>query len=99
MMRFLIVGNRAVIARGAAEPGPPRCAATPPVDATISDGGRALWHRSAVHMDCFCWVNRDSYLPQGSRGLKVRQPPAASPLRRAPPRAGPLCPVSAGRNL
>ena len=27
--------------------------------------------RSAVHMDCMHWVNRDSYLPQGSRGLKV----------------------------
>ena len=27
--------------------------------------------RSAVHMDCLHWVNRDSYLPQGSRGLKV----------------------------
>lgn len=25
----------------------------------------------AVHMDCLHWVNRDSYLPQGSRGLKV----------------------------
>ncbi|KAG6010556.1 DNA polymerase epsilon catalytic subunit [Claviceps maximensis] len=24
-----------------------------------------------VHMDCFHWVNRDSYLPQGSRGLKA----------------------------
>ncbi|KAI5921949.1 DNA polymerase family B [Camillea tinctor] len=24
-----------------------------------------------VHMDCFAWVNRDSYLPQGSRGLKA----------------------------
>ncbi len=24
-----------------------------------------------VHMDCFSWVNRDSYLPQGSRGLKA----------------------------
>jgi DNA polymerase epsilon subunit 1 len=23
------------------------------------------------HMDCFHWVNRDSYLPQGSRGLKA----------------------------
>lgn len=23
-----------------------------------------------VHMDAFAWVNRDSYLPQGSRGLK-----------------------------
>lgn len=28
--------------------------------------------RFAVHMDCLAWVNRDSYLPQGSRGLKVR---------------------------
>lgn len=28
--------------------------------------------RSCVHMDCLHWVNRDSYLPQGSRGLKVR---------------------------
>jgi DNA polymerase epsilon subunit 1 len=27
--------------------------------------------RSAVHMDCLHWVNRDSYLPQGSRGLKA----------------------------
>ncbi|CAL8464190.1 g3725 [Coccomyxa elongata] len=27
--------------------------------------------RFAVHMDCMHWVNRDSYLPQGSRGLKA----------------------------
>lgn len=27
--------------------------------------------KMAVHMDCLHWVNRDSYLPQGSRGLKV----------------------------
>lgn len=27
--------------------------------------------RHAVHMDCMHWVDRDSYLPQGSRGLKV----------------------------
>eukprot|EP01133_Synstelium_polycarpum_P000195 gene195-234_t len=26
--------------------------------------------RTAVHMDAFCWVKRDSYLPQGSQGLK-----------------------------
>ncbi|KAF2666688.1 DUF1744-domain-containing protein [Microthyrium microscopicum] len=24
-----------------------------------------------AHMDAFCWVSRDSYLPQGSRGLKA----------------------------
>lgn len=30
--------------------------------------------KNAVHMDCLCWVNRDSYLPQGSRGLKVCLP-------------------------
>ena len=33
-------------------------------------GGEWL-SRYAVHMDCLHWVNRDSYLPQGSRGLKV----------------------------
>ena len=27
--------------------------------------------RCSVHMDAFSWVQRDSYLPQGSRGLKA----------------------------
>ncbi|KAL4174947.1 hypothetical protein KRP22_006875 [Phytophthora ramorum] len=27
--------------------------------------------RCSVHMDAFCWVKRDSYLPQGSQGLKA----------------------------
>ena len=27
--------------------------------------------RFAVHMDAFAWVKRDSYLPQGSQGLKA----------------------------
>ena len=27
--------------------------------------------RFAVHLDAFCWVKRDSYLPQGSQGLKA----------------------------
>jgi len=27
--------------------------------------------RTAVHMDCLYWVKRDSYLPQGSQGLKA----------------------------
>ena len=27
--------------------------------------------KSALHLDCFCWVKRDSYLPQGSQGLKA----------------------------
>ncbi|KAA0145618.1 hypothetical protein FNF28_07844 [Cafeteria roenbergensis] len=27
--------------------------------------------RTAVHMDCLYWVRRDSYLPQGSHGLKA----------------------------
>lgn len=56
--------------------------------------------RGAVHMDCLAWVNRDSYLPQGSRGLKVRlMPPSllpcveggastASGRRRMPRRCG-----------
>lgn len=27
--------------------------------------------RPAIHMDCLCWVKRDSYLPVGSQGLKA----------------------------
>jgi DNA polymerase epsilon subunit 1 len=27
--------------------------------------------RCCVHLDAFCWVQRDSYLPQGSQGLKA----------------------------
>ena len=27
--------------------------------------------RSGIHLDCFYWVKRDSYLPQGSQGLKA----------------------------
>ncbi|MBW0474880.1 hypothetical protein O181_014595 [Austropuccinia psidii MF-1] len=27
--------------------------------------------RVCIHMDCFKWVKRDSYLPQGSQGLKA----------------------------
>lgn len=34
--------------------------------------GEGIYHSSyCVHMDAFAWVNRDSYLPQGSRGLKA----------------------------
>ena len=46
-------------------------------------------------MDCLHWVNRDSYLPQGSRGLKVllnrfTQPHESSQLMGLLPRAAPL---------
>ena len=27
--------------------------------------------RNAIHMDCLCWVKRDSYLPVGSQNLKA----------------------------
>ena len=27
--------------------------------------------RCSVHFDAFAWVKRDSYLPQGSQGLKA----------------------------
>lgn len=27
--------------------------------------------RPAIHMDCLCWVRRDSYLPVGAQGLKA----------------------------
>lgn len=36
----------------------------------IATSGECL-SKAAVHMDCLHWVNRDSYLPQGQRGLKV----------------------------
>ncbi len=39
---------------------------------TVQPASSPPQHRMAVHMDCMHWVNRDSYLPQGSRGLKVR---------------------------
>ena len=30
------------------------------------------WYgRFITHLDCMYWVNRDSYLPNGSRGLKA----------------------------
>lgn len=28
----------------------------------------------ALHLDAYAWVKRDSYLPQGSQGLKVSLP-------------------------
>lgn len=36
----------------------------------VASSGECL-SKAAVHMDCLHWVNRDSYLPQGQRGLKV----------------------------
>jgi hypothetical protein len=35
------------------------------------DVGDEYWGRFVVHLDAFCWVRRDSYLPQGSQGLKA----------------------------
>ncbi|KAK4215556.1 hypothetical protein QBC37DRAFT_121574 [Rhypophila decipiens] len=57
----------------------------PFVEARASANGIDMYHETgwkrdsedqykcsySVHMDCFHWVNRDSYLPQGSRGLKA----------------------------
>jgi DNA polymerase epsilon subunit 1 len=34
-----------------------------------AQGEYLSWYGS--HMDCFCWVKRDSYLPQGSQNLKA----------------------------
>jgi DNA polymerase epsilon subunit 1 len=36
-----------------------------------SDQGSEYRGRTAVHQDCLYWVKRDSYLPQGSHGLKA----------------------------
>jgi DNA polymerase epsilon subunit 1 len=38
--------------------------------AEISNEGEYLG-RCMVHLDAFCWVKRDSYLPQGQQGLKA----------------------------
>lgn len=38
------------------------------VSKTLDDQVRG---RCCVHMDAFCWVQRDSYLPQGAQGLKA----------------------------
>lgn len=52
-----------------------------------------------THMDCFCWVKRDSYLPAGSQGLKAvakaklgynpleLDPEEMTPLARSDPQA------------
>ncbi|XP_033149828.1 DNA polymerase epsilon catalytic subunit A [Drosophila busckii] len=37
--------------------------------AKVRDGNYLC--RPAIHMDCLCWVKRDSYLPVGSQGLKA----------------------------
>lgn len=38
--------------------------------ARSGEGGEIKGH-CCVHLDAFCWVQRDSYLPQGSQGLKA----------------------------
>lgn len=51
--------------------------------------------KNAVHMDCLCWVNRDSYLPQGSRGLKVCRTDTSLPPWHTGARAPQITGVSA----
>ena len=34
-------------------------------------GDEEIRGRCCVHLDAFCWVQRDSYLPQGAQGLKA----------------------------
>lgn len=34
-------------------------------------GNAEYYGRTMVHLDAFCWVKRDSYLPQGNQGLKA----------------------------
>ncbi|KAF5297091.1 hypothetical protein FQA39_LY02671 [Lamprigera yunnana] len=49
--------------------------------------------RTAMHMDCLCWVKRDSYLPIGSQGLKAV---AKAKLRYDPVELDPeeMCPLA-----
>ncbi|KAB0803610.1 hypothetical protein PPYR_00580 [Photinus pyralis] len=52
--------------------------------------------RAATHMDCLCWVKRDSYLPVGSQGLKAV---AKAKLRYDPVELDPeeMCPLAASQ--
>ncbi|XP_044265120.1 DNA polymerase epsilon catalytic subunit 1 isoform X2 [Tribolium madens] len=49
--------------------------------------------RPAIHMDCLCWVKRDSYLPVGSHNLKAV---AKAKLRYDPVELDPeeMCPLA-----
>ena len=49
--------------------------------------------RPVVHIDCLCWVKRDSYLPVGARGLKAV---AKAKLRYDPVEVDPemICPMA-----
>ncbi|KAF7265187.1 hypothetical protein GWI33_021380 [Rhynchophorus ferrugineus] len=53
-----------------------------------------FWSRPAMHMDCLCWVKRDSYLPVGSQNLKAV---AKAKLRYDPVELDPeeMCPLAA----
>ncbi|XP_064211685.1 DNA polymerase epsilon catalytic subunit 1 isoform X2 [Tribolium castaneum] len=52
--------------------------------------------RPAIHMDCLCWVKRDSYLPVGSHNLKAV---AKAKLRYDPVELDPeeMCPLAASQ--
>uniref|UniRef100_A0A6P7GFS4 DNA polymerase epsilon catalytic subunit n=1 Tax=Diabrotica virgifera virgifera TaxID=50390 RepID=A0A6P7GFS4_DIAVI len=52
--------------------------------------------RPAMHMDCLCWVKRDSYLPVGSQNLKAV---AKAKLRYDPVELDPeeMCPLAASQ--
>lgn len=37
----------------------------------VVDQGGEYYGSHVAHLDCFYWVDRDAFLPQGSRGLKA----------------------------
>jgi DNA polymerase epsilon subunit 1 len=37
----------------------------------VSEQSGEFYGSHIAHLDCFCWVERDAFLPQGSRGLKA----------------------------
>ena len=41
------------------------------VSKSMAAGDEYFSGRHIMHMDCYAWVQRDSYLPQGSQGLKA----------------------------
>ena len=62
---------------------------------SAADDGKYYLSSATTHIDAIHWVKRDSYLPAGSHGLKVRTPlPTCSArVTRAPTAAAPSSPA------
>lgn len=66
----------------------------PPVPPFSPQNAGEVRSRFALHLDAMCWVKRDSYLPQGSHGLKAvtRAKLGYDPVEARPSPLPPLLP-------